>query len=33
MLSVGDTKRIDGKVFNEIFDLIKDKVVYSHYVD
>lgn len=31
--AVGDTSRIDAKVFNEIFDLIKDKVIYTHYIN
>ncbi|XRE43158.1 hypothetical protein ACIVBQ_001362 [Tenacibaculum discolor] len=32
-ISVGNTSRIDAKVFNEIFDLIKDKVTYIHYIN
>ncbi|WP_159283261.1 hypothetical protein [Tenacibaculum maritimum] len=32
-ISVGNTKRIDAKVFNEIFNLIKDKVTYTHYIN
>ncbi|WP_299119598.1 hypothetical protein [uncultured Tenacibaculum sp.] len=32
-ISVGSTNRIDAKVFNEIFDLIKDKVTYTYYVN
>ncbi len=31
--AVGNTYRIDAKVFNEIFDLIKDKVTYTHYIN
>ena len=31
--AVGDTNRIDAKVFNEIFALIKDKVTYTHYIN
>ena len=31
--AVGNTNRLDAKVFNEIFDLIKDKVTYTHYIN
>ncbi len=30
--SIDNTEKIDAKMFNEIFDLIKDKVTYTHYV-
>ncbi|MBW3520680.1 hypothetical protein [Chryseobacterium sp. NKUCC03_KSP] len=30
--SVGNTEKIDARMFNEIFDLIKDKITYTHYV-
>ncbi|PKH50015.1 hypothetical protein CXF68_04535 [Tenacibaculum sp. Bg11-29] len=32
-ISVGNTSRIDAKVFNEIFDLIKDKITYTNYIN
>ncbi|PTX60642.1 hypothetical protein C8N46_106288 [Kordia periserrulae] len=31
--SVGDTTRIEKRIFNQLFDLIKDRVTYTHYIN